>query len=222
MVKEKSPKDSIENFQKGIWGKKEACNMSASWIGNMEKENEKVKEEEWQNITVLELKAVLTKSQKRKSLGIDKVPNFWLNALSSSHFTFTRLLNEIMQNPEKAPKWMQEGTTYLLAKSNDSGDPKNYRPITCLSKTYKLLTSVLTDMTYSHLEQNDLFPLEQKECRSGLYGRKDQIMINKMILENCKKRKRNLSCAWIDYKKAFDSVPHKWILRSLKLFKVSP
>ena len=104
--------------------------MSASWIGNMEKENEKVKEEEWQNITVLELKAVLTKSQKRKSPGIDKVPNFWLNALSSSHFTFTRLLSEIMENPEKAPKWMGEGTAYLLPKSNDTKDPKNYRTIT--------------------------------------------------------------------------------------------
>ena len=61
------------------------------------------------------------------------------------------------------------------------------------------LTSVLTDTTYSHLEQNDLFPLEQKGRRRGSYGCKDQIMINKMILENCKKRKRNLSRAWIDY-----------------------
>ena len=52
--------------------------MSASWAGNMEKGNEKVKEQEWENIAVLELKAVLTKSQKWKSLGIDKVPNFWL------------------------------------------------------------------------------------------------------------------------------------------------
>ena len=43
-----------------------------------------------------------------------------------------------------------------------------------------------------------------------------------MILENCKKRKPNLSCAWIDYKKPFDSVPHEWILRSLELFKLSP
>ena len=50
---------------------------------------------------------------------MDKVPNFCLNALSSSHFTFTRLLNEIMQNPKKAPKWMCEGTTYLLAKSTE-------------------------------------------------------------------------------------------------------
>ena len=102
---------------------------------------------------------------------------------------FTRLLNEIMQNPEKAPKQMCEGTKYLLAKSNDTKDPKNYRPITCLSTTYKLLTSVLTDRTYSHLEQNDLFPLEQKGCRHDSYGCKDQLMINKMIPENCKKRK---------------------------------
>ena len=101
MVKETPPKGSIENFWKGIWGEKKACNMSASWIGNMEKGNEKVKEQEWQNITVLELQAALTKSLKWKSPGIDKVPNFRLNALSSSHFKFTKLLNEIMQKPGK-------------------------------------------------------------------------------------------------------------------------
>ena len=42
-----------------------------------------------------------------------------------------------------------------------------------------------------------------------------------MILESCKKKKRNFSCAWIDHNKAFDSVPHEWILRSSELFKVS-
>ena len=139
MVKETPPKDSIENFWKGIWGEKQACNMSASWIGNMEKENEIVKEQEWEIITVLELKTVLTKSQKWKSPGIDKV--------SSSHVLFTSLLNEIMQNPVKTPEWMREGTTYLLTKTNDTKDPKNYQPITCLSTTCKLLPSVLTDRT---------------------------------------------------------------------------
>ena len=104
------------------------------------------------NINVLELKALLAKSKKWKSPGIEKVPNFWINALSSCHVTFTWLLNEIMQNPEKSSKWMCEGKTYLLAKCNDTKDSKNYRPITCLSTTYKLLTSVLTDRTYSDLE----------------------------------------------------------------------
>ena len=104
MVKEIPPKDNIENFWKEISGAKKASNMSASWMGNKEKGNQKVKEQEWQNITVLEVKAALNKSRKWKSPGIDKVPNFWLNALSSSYFTFTMLLNEIMENPEKAPK----------------------------------------------------------------------------------------------------------------------
>ena len=98
-VKETPPKDSIEKFWDRIWGEKKACNMCASWVGNMEKVNEKVKEEEWENITVL--KQALTKSQKLKSPGIDKIPNFWLNAFSSFHVTFTSLLNKIMQNPEK-------------------------------------------------------------------------------------------------------------------------
>ena len=30
-----------------------------------------------------------------------------------------------------------------------------------------------------------------------------------------------MSVAWIDYRKAFDSVPHNWIIKSLELFKVS-
>ena len=47
MVKETPPKGSIEKFWKGIWGEEKACNVSARWIGNMEKENEEVNENEW-------------------------------------------------------------------------------------------------------------------------------------------------------------------------------
>ena len=47
-------------------------------------------------------------------------------------------------------------------------------------------------------------------------------MINNAILENCKKRKKNLSTAWIDYKRAFDSVPHSWILKCLQMYKIHP
>ena len=40
-----------------------------------------------------------------------------------------------------------------------------------------------------------------------------------MIQEDAKKKKKNLSTAWIDYKKAFDSVPHDWIIETLKIHK---
>ena len=119
--------------------------------------------------------------------------------------------------------WMDVQGDNILTKNNDTKDSKNYWPIACLSTTYKLPISVLTDRTCLDLEQNDLSALEKKGCRRGLYGSNNQLMINKIILENCQKRKQNLSCAWIiDYKKAFNSVPYEWILRSLELFKISP
>ena len=57
-------------------------------------------------------------------------------------------------------------------------------------------------MTYLHPEQNDLFPLEQKGCKRDSYGCKDQLKIIRIIPENYKKSKRNLSCTWNDYKKS--------------------
>ena len=37
-----------------------------------------------------------------------------------------------------------------------------------------------------------------------------------MIMIEVKMRKRNLSMAWIDFKKAYDMVPHSWIIDCLE------
>ena len=63
---------------------------------------------------------------------------------------------------------------------------------------------------------------EQTGGKIDHYRCKDQLMINSAILENCKMRKKNLSTAWIDYKKTFDSVPHSWILKCLQMYKIHP
>ena len=45
-------------------------------------------------------------------------------------------------------------------------------------------------------------------------------MIDKTILRDCKKKHKNLAMAWVDYKKAYDMVPHSWILESMKLINI--
>ena len=72
-----------------------------------------------------------------------------------------------------------------------------------------------------HLEKNGLIPDEQKGYHRKSRGTKDQLLIEIMMLRNAKRRKTNLHVAWIDYKKAFDSVPHSWIAKSLQMLGIS-
>ena len=167
-------------------------------------------------ITHKDLSEAISKSQKWKTPGADQVNNFWISQLKSTHPHLVKAFNDIMECPALTPEWLTEGVTFLIPKNENTEDAKNYRPITCLSTMYKLLTSVLTDKIYSFLEGNNMFPLEQKGCKRGTYGCKDQLLINKMINDDCHARKKNLSMAWIDYKKAFDSIPHSWIVECLE------
>ena len=119
-------------------------------------------------------------------------------------------------------QWFTQEITYLLPKSNETNIRTKYRPITCLSTMYKILTSIVTERNCNFLDANNILPSEQKRYKKGSYGSKDHLLIDKMLLENSRSRHRNLSTAWIDYRKAFDSVPHTWILKVLQMYKMSP
>ena len=112
--------------------------------------------------------------------------------------------------------------TRLLPKSAETHLPNKYRPICCLPTTYKLVTGIISDRLYAHLSTNNLLSEQQKGCIKDTLGTKDQLLLNKAILENCRKRATNLSMAWLDYQKAYDSVPHSWIKKCLKMYGISP
>ena len=214
--------NEMQGFWNNIWGEEKSYNKEAAWIDREEDRMNGLEEQEWEDVTVEEVRAALGKTQKWKSPGVDKIPNFWLNSLSHIHIPLTNCINHILSNPNDVPDWITEGVTYLLPKSEDTHNPKNFRPITCLTTIYKLMTSILTERMYIFLSTNNILPNEQKGCKRNSYGCKDQLLIDRMILENCRTRSKNLSTAWIDYRKAFDSVPHDWILKTLDLYKVSP
>ena len=64
-----------------------------------------------------------------------------------------------------------------------------------------------------------MLPEEQKGCRRKARGTHDLLFIDKMILKEVKTRKKNL--ARIDHKKAFDLIPHSWILECLKMLGIN-
>ena len=117
---------------------------------------------------------------------------------------------------------MTFGRTVLIVKDKDSGPmATNFRPITCLPLMWKLFTGILGEMLYQHLEERELLPKEQKGCQNNARGTKDQLLIDKMIIKNCKRRLIGLGMAWIDFRKAFDMVPHSWIIKCMSMFGVA-
>ena len=68
-----------------------------------------------------------------------------------------------------------------------------------------------------NVENENFLKEEQKGCRHASRGTKDQLLIDKVVIRNCKRRKTNLNMAWVDFKKAYGIVPHPWIINALKL-----
>ena len=147
---------------------------------------------------------------------INNNKGFWLKNFRSMHGRMLIQLNECL-NKGNVPNWMTKGRTVLIMKDKDEGNvASNYRPL-----MWKLLTGIIAEEMYNFLEREELLPEEQKGCRKKSRGTNDQLFIDKMVMEEVMQRKRNVAMAWVDYKKAYDMVPHSWIKECLNMFGIA-
>ena len=86
---------------------------------------------------------------------------------------------------------------------------------------WKLLTGIISEGMSCFIENENKLPGEQKSCRRKNRGTKDQLLIDKTILKDCKKRRASLVMARMDYRKGYDFVPHSWILECLDMLGVA-
>ncbi|KAF6033257.1 hypothetical protein EB796_008436 [Bugula neritina] len=103
----------------------------------------------------------------------------------------------------RLPTMICEGRTTLVPKVVGTKDPSEFRPVTVCSVFTRLFHSILG----SRLER--LLPISQRQkgFRKG-----DGIFLNSLTLQRCiadaKANRKNLRVAFIDLRKAFDSVGH--------------
>ena len=109
-----------------------------------------------------------------------------------------------------------------MQKDKSKGNiASNYRPITCLPLTRKLLTGVIANQIYGHLDQQKLLQEEQKGSRRRSRGTNDLLYSDGAVIREVMSRKNNLAMTWIDHKKTYDMVRHSWIKECLDLLGVS-
>ena len=203
-----------------VWSQSVDHMKDAKWLQELRSEVN-VKKQEKIDIATGSMKKILGRMPNWKSPGPDLVQRFWLKNFSSLHEKVRLQLKECL-DIGLLPSWLTRGKTSLLQKDKSKGNvASNYRPITYLPLMWKLLTGVIADQIYVHLDQETLLPKEQKRFRKGSRGTNDLLYIDRAVIKEVKSRNKNLAMAWIDYKKAYDMVPHSWIIECLDLFGVA-
>jgi hypothetical protein len=137
----------------------------------------------------------------------------------ATHKHIAPLFNKLIEE-DQIPEWLTVGVTFLIPENENTENPKNYRPVTCWPTIYKLITSVISRRIQKYMDDENLMPKEQKWCCSRSKGCKDQLLISKAILQECKRMKKKFVYG-MDYQKVFERVPHSWIIKSLELIGIN-
>lgn len=209
------------DYWANMWRKDSVAKIDEPWVQDIDHELSQTPTAN----TYIEpgrIKKILRKASNWKAPGPDKVHNYWLKYFPAAHENIRQSFIACLENNESFPRFLIKGRTTLIFKKGDKSDPKNYRPITCLSSLYKLFTSIISDETYLHCERNNLLSEAQKGCIRGSLGCKNQLIVDSVILKQVETRKRNLNVCYIDYFKAYDGIPHNWLLKTLEIHRICP
>ena len=223
VVEEPPEIEAVREFwEKKIWGDTKEYNSNAEWIRELKKSCKHVEQQSWVEISEMDVAAQLGRSMNWKAAGIDGLSNFWMKSAPSCHAFLASAMNVCVNQPERLPDWVVRGRTVLLPKSDKTSDPSQYRPISCLTTFWKCLSGIIGEKIVEHLNMYNILAEEQQGAVKNSYGTKTQLIINKSILEDAMRNRKNLSMLYVDYAKAYDSVPHRWILDVLEIYGVSP
>ena len=153
---------------------------------------------------------VILKKRNWSAPGPDRVVNYWWKRACTLHEGVASAFKTITSSSCEYPKWFTEGKTRLIPKQGDFTS-ENQRPITCLNTSYKWFTSCVLGPMDKHLKMYDLMEKQQRGAKAGCSGTTDNLQIDRTVTLDCHRHKRNLSVAWVDVRKAYDSVDHGWL-----------
>ena len=219
-IKDTPLEEEVKGFWNNIWGQEGLFNRDSKWLEELQQNYCKDVKANISNIKYEHFEKVNENLKNATSPGLDLTVGYWVKQCKSTRRATFDIFRKVSDNEDTIPEWLVKTRTTSLAKNQDTKNPKNFRPIACENILLKTYTGTLALLIEEHLADNNIIAPEQAGAKKGMWGCTDQLLINRAVTDETIKNRRNLYMIWLDYKKAYDSVPHGWITEAMKLAKI--
>ena len=167
------------------------------------------------NIVEDEVKKRLDTLDVNKSPGPDRVHPRIMKELTGPLSTPLRTIFQKYLDTAKLPVDWRVGTISPIFKAGDRRHPGNYRPVSLTSISCKILESFVRDALLDHFMTHNALSEDQY---GFLPGRSCALQLL-VVMEQWRRTVDNrgsVDVIYLDFRKAFDSVPHRRLLSKLQ------
>ena len=171
------------------------------------------------NLTEDRVKAELKRINTSKAGGPD---NIHPKVISELKDQISYPLYKIFQNSLEEgilPSIWKEALVKPIHKKGNKSQFKNYRPVSLTPAIGKIMERIIRTDLLHHLESNNLLSKEQHGFRSGR-SCNTQLLELMEIWSDIMDNGGSLDCVYLDFAKAFDTVPHNRLLVKLKAYGI--
>ena len=157
----------------------------------------------------------LKKLNTTKSQGPDLIhPRILKELAKQLSYPLKKLFDKSMKEGKLPKKWKTQEIRPIFKKGNRS-DAGNYRPVSLTSIICKIFEGYVRDALFKHLLNNDLLSNHQF---GFCPGRSCSLQLLVTLQQWFKFLDNNISmdAVYMDFRKAFDSVPHERLITKLK------
>lgn len=163
--------------------------------------------------------SLLEKLDVHSASGPDGISNFILKHCAASIAPFLTLLFQAALRLGVLPADWKNANVNPIFKSGDKTNFSNYRPISLTSVCSKILEHIIYTNLMTHLQNNNFFSPMQHGFRAGFSCDTQLIEFGHDIATSINAGTQ-VDCIFLDFRKAFDSVPHPLLLRKLSVLNI--
>ena len=150
-----------------------------------------------------------------KAAGPDGIPPAFLKPLAEElSVPYTCIFNKSVKEGIVPEDWRLAHITPIFKKGSRS-KPGNYRPISLTSVTCKVLETIIRDKITEHLDKHGLIHDTQHGFRKGKSTTTNLLEYLEIITKSVDEG-TPIDVVYLDLAKAFDTVPHKRLLKKIK------